>query len=71
MKEEVSPMANANRATQGKRNRELARRDRQQEKEEKRAARKEQKEQRSQDMQDGIDPDLEGIVAGPQPPRED
>ncbi len=55
------------RATQGKRNRERAQKEKQQEKQEKRALRKEQKKGQNELLDDdGIDPDLIGIIPGPQ-----
>ncbi len=53
-----------------KRNREQARRERQQDKETRRQQRAEEKRNR-QPTADGEDPDLAGIVPGPQPPLED
>ena len=64
-------MARSNQATQAKRQRERNRVERNQEKQEKRALRSDQKKDRDQSMQDGIDPDLIGIVPGPQPIPED
>jgi hypothetical protein len=64
-------MAQPSRATQTKRIRERSRQERQQEKQERRALRSELKKNRAQLVNDGIDPDLAGIVAGPQPHRED
>jgi hypothetical protein len=64
-------MAKSNRATQGKRNREMNQKERQQEKETKRVTRKEQKKVRADCLEDGIDPDLVGIVPGPQSQLED
>ncbi|MFC1639424.1 hypothetical protein ACFL3B_01515 [Gemmatimonadota bacterium] len=64
-------MARPSPQTQAKRRRELSKKEKRKAKEEKRAYRKEQK-----DMGDdglvppGEDPDLFGIVPGPQPPRE-
>ena len=49
-----------------KRNREQARRDRAKEKEERRAQRALEKQNRP-DVAEGEDPDIAGIVAGPQP----
>lgn len=60
-------MAKPSRASQAKRSRELSQRDRQQEKAEQRALRKEQKASRAENADPNYDPDLEGIVAGPQP----
>lgn len=58
-------------ASQAKRARERSKQERQQEKDEKRLIRKEQKKQRSDAAIDGEDPDLIGIVPGPQPPLYD
>jgi len=63
-------MAKPGPTTQAKRNRERARQDRMQEKQEKRSLRKELRKEREKLMADGIDPDLAGIVPGPQPPQE-
>ncbi len=61
-------MGRQNQATKTKRDRERLRQERQQEKVEKRAQRGESKKQeRNQLIADGIDPDLIGIVPGPQP----
>jgi hypothetical protein len=60
-----------NRATQAKRNRERSKQERQQEKQEKRSLRNDQKKERDLLIADGMDPDLIGMVAGPQPPIED
>lgn len=59
-------MGKPNQATKAKRDRERLRQERQQEKVEKRALRSETKKERTQMIEDGIDPDLAGIVAGPQ-----
>ncbi len=64
-------MGRPNQATKAKRDRERQRQERQQEKVEKRAQRSEIKKERTQQIADGIDPDLAGIVPGPQPMRED
>jgi len=53
-----------------KRNREQAKREKQQEKAARRAARAADKNNRSR-TDDGEDPDIAGIVPGPQPPLED
>jgi hypothetical protein len=53
-----------------KRNREQARREKNQAKNERRAQRAEEKKNRPQ-AADGEDPDIAGIVPGPQPPLED
>jgi len=57
-------------ATQAKRNRERSKQERQQEKQEKRTLRSEMKKDRDRSIADGSDPDLAGIVPGPQPPHE-
>ena len=58
------------RATQEKRNRERSKQERQQEKQEKRVMRNALKKERDRSDDSGIDPDLAGIVPGPQPPAE-
>lgn len=63
-------MGRPNQATKAKRERERAQQERQQEKQEKRAQRNEAKKDREHLAQNGVDPDLEGIVPGPQPERE-
>ncbi len=56
-------------ATQAKRQRERAQKEKQKAKADERALRKEQKARNSERPQvPGQDPDLEGIVPGPQPP---
>ena len=60
-------MARPTRASQAKRNRERNNQERQQEKREKRAMRTEQKKTREEHLAEGIDPDLVGIIPGPQP----
>lgn len=60
-------MGRPNQATKAKRDRERLRQERQQEKIEKRARRSEIKKERTQQISDDIDPDLIGIVPGPQP----
>ena len=60
-------MGRASPTTQAKRNRERSKQERNQEKQEKRLLRKEQKKEREQLSSDGQDPDLVGIVPGPQP----
>ncbi len=60
-------MSKPSRATQAKRNRERSRQERQQEKKEDRVVRKEMKKLRIESLEIGVDPDLIGIVAGPQP----
>lgn len=64
-------MGKPNQATKAKRDRERMRQDRQQEKQEKRTLRNEAKKERMLLTEEGIDPDLAGIVPGPQPSRED
>ena len=59
-----------NRPSVNKRNREQAKREKQQEKAARRAERSRNKQDRGP-AADGEDPDLAGIVPGPQPPRED
>jgi hypothetical protein len=53
--------------TQAKRNRERSRQERNQEKQERKSMRKEQKKERERLVASGVDPDLDGIVPGPQP----
>lgn len=64
-------MGQPNRATQGKRNREKAKQEKQAEKREDRARRKEERGNRALQLENGEDPDLAGIVPGPQPSQED
>jgi hypothetical protein len=64
-------MGRPNQATKAKRDREKMARERQQEKHEKRALRTEAKKERERLAEDGVDPDLAGIVPGPQPTIED
>ena len=64
-------MGKPNRATQEKRGRERAQKERQQEKEGQRVVRKEIRKTRSDSLEQGIDPDLIGIFPGPQPLQED
>ncbi len=64
-------MAKPNQATKAKRDRERARQEHQQEKQLKRGQRGDQKLERARLIAEGIDPDLEGIVAGPQPPYDE
>lgn len=64
-------MARPNQAARTKRDRERSRQERQQEKVEKRAQRSETKKDRDRLTADGIDPDLAGIVPGPQPTNGD
>ncbi len=61
-------MAKPGPTTQAKRNRERAQQERRQDKEAKKEQRKESsKRERDQLIADGVDPDLAGIVPGPQP----
>ena len=61
-------MAKPGRATQAKRNRELSKQSKQRDKAERRAERKEQKAHSPEGVVDSMeDPDLIGIVPGPQP----
>jgi hypothetical protein len=55
------------RPSQEKRRKELARKDRKRDKATRRDQRKVEKEQRSRDVEPGEDPDIAGIVPGPQP----
>ena len=64
-------MGRPTRATQEKRNRERAQKERANEKAELRAIRKEEKAIRAASAEDGVDPDLIGIVPGPQPIPQD
>ena len=64
-------MGRPNQATKAKRDRERSRQERQQEKQEKRVQRSELKKERDQFMASGEDPDLAGIVPGPQPRNEE
>jgi len=52
--------------TQAKRNRERSRDEHHKNKEEKKAVREEQRKERDKLVESGIDPDLEGIIPGPQ-----
>lgn len=63
-------MGRPNQATKAKRDRERMLQERQQEKQDKRAIRNEAKRDRDRLIEDGIDPDLAGIVPGPQPVKE-
>jgi hypothetical protein len=63
-------MAKRGRPTITKRQKELARGERTRLKEEKRAQRQAEKEARPE-PEPGVDPDIAGIVPGPQPPRTD
>jgi len=60
-------MGRPNQATKAKRDRERQRQERQQQKAVKRAQRSEVKKERDQLTSDDFDPDLEGIIPGPQP----
>ncbi len=60
-------MAKPTRATQAKRNRELSKLDKRREKEEKRAQKKRDDKTGSPTGQSEEDPDIAGIVPGPQP----
>jgi hypothetical protein len=61
------PMARPGPATQGKRNRERMKQEHQQDKQGRREQRKELRKERELLIAQGQDPDLFGIVAGPQP----
>lgn len=63
-------MGKSNQSTQAKRNRERSRQERAQEKQVKRTIRSEEKQNRDRLIGDGFDPDLAGIIPGPQPPSE-
>ena len=54
-----------------KRQRERSRQEKQREKEAKRQQRKQDRAQRGPTDPEGVDPDIAGIVPGPQPPAED
>ena len=64
-------MAKPGRATQEKRNRERAQKERFEDKVAQRVIRKEAKAERASKVKDGYDPDLAGIYPGPQPIKED
>ncbi len=64
-------MGKPSRATQEKRNRERAQKERQQNKEVQRLQRKEGCADRAASLEQGIDPDLIGIYPGPQPLSEE
>ena len=64
-------MGKPSRPSQEKRKRELAQKERHQHKEELRIQRKDLKRARDESIEDGVDPDLIGIVPGPQPPLMD
>lgn len=61
-------MPRANKATQQKRNRERALKEKKQQKDAARAQRREAKKDRPADADGNVDPDLAGIIPGPQPP---
>lgn len=64
-------MGRPTRATMAKRDRERSKQEKQQEKREQRALRKElKKSEAERGLSPGEDPDLAGIVPGPQPPIE-
>lgn len=63
-------MGNQSRTTNTKRQKERARQEHQQKKAERAAHRKDESKKKP-DGVDGEDPDIAGIVPGPQPPRED
>jgi len=63
-------MGKPNRASQDKRARERAKKERKVEKAEQRNIRKEARNERASSSEQGIDPDLVGIYPGPQPPQE-
>lgn len=64
-------MSKQGRPSQDKRKREKAKQEKRKEKLERRAVRKAEKGDRDTDLANGIDPDLIGIVAGPQPILQD
>ncbi len=64
-------MAITGRPSINKRNREQAKREKQQEKAARRQARAQDKANRAASAVDGEDPDIAGIVPGPQPKEED
>ena len=64
-------MAKPGPTTQAKRNRERSRQERQQEKAEKRSQRKELRKERERLTSEGVDPDIAGIIPGPQHPDQD
>ena len=64
-------MAKPSKTAKAKRERERARQDWQKEKLERRALRSESKKDRSRLIAEGVDPDLDGIVPGPQQPPTD
>lgn len=64
-------MGRPSQATKAKRDRERMRQERQQDKQEKRVQRSEQKKERDRLLIEGVDPDIAGIVPGPQSQTED
>jgi len=60
-------MARPNQAAKSKRDRERSRQEWQQHKQEKKAQRSESRKDRERLVSEGIDPDLAGIIPGPQP----
>ncbi len=64
-------MGKPSRATQEKRNRERAQKERQKHKEADRIQRKDIRAERTATLESGIDPDLVGIFPGPQPISEE
>jgi len=60
-------VAGKNRPSISKRQKELKRAEKRQKKEERRAIRQQEKEENKVETTEGEDPDLAGIVAGPQP----
>jgi hypothetical protein len=64
-------MAQRSRSTFMKRQKELARQQRQQDKLARRLQRNRERQEGSQGAGDGVDPDIAGIVPGPQPPPDD
>jgi hypothetical protein len=64
-------MAMTGRPSINKRNREQAKREKQQEKAARRAARAVDKQNNRSSADGGEDPDIAGIIPGPQPPLED
>jgi hypothetical protein len=64
-------MAKPGRASQEKRNRERAQKERHQDKQERKAIRKAERAERDSTTPEGVDPDLVGIYPGPQPVVED
>lgn len=64
-------MAKKSRSTFKKRQKEMARQQRQRDKLARRLQKKDQPEDALAVISDGEDPDIAGIIPGPQPPRED